>query len=314
MPKSFHKLFLVIYCLILVSTTGCAVEALAGLEAADFAVVGGEATATDLVAAGIGEDLATGRIIVVNENAFYSELSRVKMEPPVSSGSYRLYVEEGGGRKVFGEVIDNKTIKIYNRAGTEFTVPENTSIYRVKSNGVRVHHNPSLSSYDVFKRLNTNDIVLVKRYNSVWSQVQFDKFTTGYVMTALLVPFAHHSSSQVTAAPVLTRKTCSRCNGQGKIEVSSPCNWCRGKGYNECGWCRGKGSSQCGWCRGTGNSSDMYGRPVKCINCDGAGKLICQNCKGQGSYSCSNCNGTGKFNTVESCPVCGGIGTVIARQ
>jgi len=315
MPKYFHQLIVLLLAVILISAAGCALEAFAGLEAADFAVVGGEATASEIGAFGIGEDLAASRLIVVNEDAFYSGLTRVKMETPLSEGgNYRLYIEDAGRRRVFGEVIDNKTIKMYNRAGTEFTVPDETYVYRVRGNGVRVHHKPSLSTYDVFKTLNTDDIVLVKRYNNVWSQIQIDKYTIGFVKTALLIPFARHASSHIVASHAMKRSICTNCNGQGHVNVSSSCNWCRGKGYDECGWCRGKGSTQCGWCRGTGNSSDMYGRPVKCINCDGAGKLICQNCKGQGTYICSSCKGTGKFITSESCPVCGGVGTVLVRE
>jgi hypothetical protein len=337
MPKSFHKLSVLILLVVLLSATGCALEVLGGLEAADFAVVAGEATTTEFAAAGLGEELATGRIIVVNEDAFYSELTRVKMDNPISSGgNYRLYIEDATGRKVFGEVIDNKTIKIYNKAGTEFTVPENTSIYRVRTNGVRIHHKPSLSTYDVFKTLNTDDIVLVKRYNNVWSQVQIDKFSIGFVKTTLLIPFAHHTSSHMVAAHPVKRSICTNCNGQGHVNVSSPCNWCLGKGrnpcgscngrgHNECGWCRGKGYNECGWCRGSGYNRDMYGHPVRCNACNGAGRSICQNCNGRGNYTCANCQGAGTYIcstckgvgnliTTQSCPVCGGVGTVLVRE
>jgi len=69
-------------------------------------------------------------------------------------------------------------------------------------------------------------------------------------------------------------RTCPKCDGLGKFEVT--CNKCQGRGEIEL---------TCDKCRGSGK------RTLTCNKCEGTGSVSCRSCRGSGEIRCSGCSG-----------------------
>ena len=117
-------------------------------------------------------------------------------------------------------------------------------------------------------------------------------------------------------------ETCDTCNGYGYITDSTTCPECDGSG-----WIDTDGSSAiCPTCDGNG----VIEVNETCTECDGSGYIVnpgaCPECDGSGignygaydDYSFNNQTGTmeiynsgsGSGDTYETCPECGGVGTL----
>ena len=180
----FSFVILILYAIILYS---CEAALLEGVEAEG---VVGELATEGITAEDMGllresgvELNAAGDLVVTNETAFCSELERVRIEES-TLGSSRLYLFSEN--EPFAEVIDKNKIKLtkYNKV---LELPGD--IYKVKGNNVNVRSGPGLN-YQVFKKVSTGQIVLVKAEENGWSTVQLGDRTFGYISTALLAVIA----------------------------------------------------------------------------------------------------------------------------
>ena len=340
--KTLKKILLPIFFLILLSLSGCALEFIEGLGAADFAAVGTESVLME--EAGLTTDLATGRILVSNEGAFLSELERVKIgEPLFEGGNNRLYIEQNGIKKYFGEVVDDKTINI-SKINKTIRIPNDMEIYRVSGNNVNVRSSPEINIYNVYKKLNTNDIILVKPYNKNWFIIQINKNATGFIAASVITATATtHKVNNTYVTHGSTRSTCTSCNGSGHIGIGIKCTTCGGDGYlrcatcgangflhcNTCGGngflrcstCGANGFLRCGTCGGSGTLRDYRGNSVTCISCQGQGQLKCITCQGQGQLRCITCQGQGQLKCLTcqgqgqlKCITCQGSGQLMTYQ
>lgn len=71
------------------------------------------------------------------------------------------------------------------------------------------------------------------------------------------------------------------------------CIACQGSGFERCFACKGTGTKTCDRCNGRGQFTDLTGKPVNCVECDGAKTLRCTCYLGRGPQ-CKVCEGTGK--------------------
>lgn len=104
-------------------------------------------------------------------------------------------------------------------------------------------------------------------------------------------------------------KDCSRCDGNGKIEVKETCSSCKGRGKTRCTfstvykedimWGLGGSLTYSYHCEG--------GRLAGSVTRSGE---ICPKCNGSALEDCSTCQGYGYKKKKKSCSSCGGDGTV----
>ena len=150
---------------------------------------------------------------------------------------------------------------------------------------------------------------------------QFDVFDCGEKMNSSYITEDDDPAPAATAKPTSkpstpsnsnTTRTCSSCNGRGRIEKrcsscggdgEKDCMSCSGKGYDNCSGCYGSGDRRCGSCYGTGKNGSK-----RCSSCNGRGRKDCSACRGTGDRDCSSCSGRG--SKEESCSRCGGDGRV----
>lgn len=116
-----------------------------------------------------------------------------------------------------------------------------------------------------------------------------------------------------------TAHACPTCGGAGKVQRSTLCVTCAGKGTVVCSVCDGRGFSMvpgappCTTCGGTGGM-DHNGKIVACSACAGTGKgkgsvikKTCPHCA-SGRVDCRECV-DGRINVTKECPDCHGVGT-----
>lgn len=160
----------------------------------------------------------------------------------------------------------------------------------------------------------------------------FEVFDCGKKMNSSYIAVDDDPAPAATAKPTSkpstpsnsnTTRTCSSCNGRGRIEKrcsscggdgEKDCMSCSGKGYDNCSGCYGSGDRRCGSCYGTGKNGSK-----RCTTCGGDGEKTCSSCNGRGRKDCSACRGTGdrdcsscsgRGSKEESCSRCGGDGRV----
>ncbi len=130
----------------------------------------------------------------------------------------------------------------------------------------------------------------------------------------------------VSGESVRETRTCSTCNGMGKL----PCAECDNYGYHFCSNCDGyMGQVMCQACNGAGRFVRNIGGKlfsttcglcngngyVNCPVCNGNFKITCRTCHGEGIRICPTCQGSGgpdrvqtQITSIEDCPNCNGTG------
>jgi hypothetical protein len=134
--------------------------------------------------------------------------------------------------------------------------------------------------------------------------------------------YAQSGRKDVSAAvrhdELTTSHVCPACGGVGKIQRSTVCVTCAGRGTVVCSVCDGRGFSMvpgappCTTCGGTGGT-EHEGRVVACGACGGTGKgqgsvikKTCPSCS-RGRIDCRECK-EGRILVTKECPECHGAG------
>ena len=188
MYQSVNRPLLYFFFLIILLSYGCAAELLEGMAVGDIAALGGEEA---LAAEGLEVRAATGEIIVANEEVFFGELRKVRLEESsILRGNPRLYLLKNGVREYFGEVLDEGTVRL-TKVDRDISMPEGMELYRVRGNNVNVRS--ALGDvYKVYRHVTTNDIVLVLRQVGDWYEVQLGRNLTGFISATLLAKISLH--------------------------------------------------------------------------------------------------------------------------
>jgi hypothetical protein len=331
--------FLIFGLFILLSAlSGCAVEALGGLEAGEFAALSTDIGATEGLEGVFALDASTGTISVLDEDAFLSALEKVKMEEPSYYGETpKLYTERNGMRDYFGEAPDNQTVRITkgNANASIDLAKYDMKMYRVNGETVNIHTTAEINNYNLYKlQLHKDDIVLViRKVSEALYEIRLGKNVTGFVYAGLLTALSsHHSTNNSIIAHGTKYVTCQYCHGYGYFQTYSRCTYCGGAGYLRCttcggggylrcttcgggGYlrctnCGGGGYLRCSTCGGGGYLRDRRGNTYKCATCNGQGQLICRVCGGQGRFQCYSCHGQGQFQ----CSTCKGQGKLVCNM
>ncbi|NVO11583.1 MAG: SH3 domain-containing protein [Bacteroidales bacterium] len=158
-----------------------AVEGIEGLSAEEAVALGSEA---DILAEeGLTLSEATGEVIVSDETTFYSELSRVKVEP----GGTRLSIMKNGKLLDIGEIESENSIRLRN-INRPLELPG--KIYRTSAN-VNVRTGGDLN-YKVFKTISKDQLVLVLDEQNGWCKVEIGKGKVGWMYAAYLIAASNH--------------------------------------------------------------------------------------------------------------------------
>lgn len=187
--------FSILGCLLISGcATGLVVE---GLGAAEIAAIGRSASLTGEY----GLAVRGSSLVVAEESLFFSRLRRVKMENPALNKTPRLYITENGTNTYFGIVEKGNEIKLTNFIDRIITLPEGSSLFRVKKKA-NVRIGPG-KNYSLYKHngidiapLSENQVILVLRPVGEWYEVQLgkNKNEVGYILASLLVSAAGNSN------------------------------------------------------------------------------------------------------------------------